>query len=70
MIRIERERCRDNNETPITLAEAAEFLNVCRQTLAKRAKSGDVPCVIIGRQYRFFKSALKQFCLEKESNET
>ena len=59
MTRIEKERRKaSGEETPMTLAEAAAYLNVCRQTLAKMARAGLVPCLIVGRRYRFFKSAL------------
>ena len=70
MTRLERERLELENDAPMKLDEAADFLGVCRQTLAREARAGTVPCIRIGRQYVFFKSALKQFCLEKDSNET
>lgn len=58
MTRIEREIRKDNDSTVMTLEEAARYLNVCRQTLARRARAGEVPCIIVGRQYRFIKSTL------------
>jgi len=42
------------NESPWkTLEEAARYLRVSRSTLYKMAEKGKVPCVKIGRQWRF-----------------
>ena len=51
----------------LTLNEAANYLKVCRQTLVKRVRAGELPCVIVGKQYRFFEDVLRRES-EREGN--
>lgn len=42
----------------LTLKEAALYLGVCSKTLAKYARSGQIPCRRIGKVYLFSRLAL------------
>ena len=57
MIRLEKKKSESRNV--LTLNEAAELLKVCRQTLVKRVRDGQIPCIIIGKQYRFNEEELR-----------
>lgn len=55
MTRIEKAK---NAEDVLTLSEAARYLRVCRQTLARLIDGGEIPFTKVGRQYRIRKESL------------
>ena len=50
----------------LTLKEAAEYLNVHRDTLRRRAKNGTIPAFKIGTDWRFYKSSIDNWIRQME----
>ncbi len=50
----------------LTLKEAAEYLNVHRDTLRRRAKNGTIPAFKIGTDWRFYKSSIDNWIRHME----
>ena len=56
----------------LTLKEAAEYLNVHRDTLRRRAKNGTIPAFKIGTDWRFYKSSIDNWIrhMEREQRQS
>ncbi len=50
----------------LTLKEAADYLNVHKDTLRRRAKNGTIPAFKIGTGWRFYKSSIDGWIKEME----
>lgn len=55
-------------EIYLTLIQAAERLKVSERTLWSLAKTNEIPCFRVGKQYRFRESALTEWAKERESS--
>lgn len=53
-------------KTVMTLKEAAEYLNVHRDTLRRRAKNGTIPAFKIGTDWRFYQNSIDNWIKEME----
>ncbi len=51
-------------EQLMTAAEVAEYLQVAVRTVYKLARQGDLPCIKIGKQYRFCQAGLRNVSLK------
>ena len=52
-------RIRMNTEV-LTVQEVANYLRIDIRTVYRLAKRGDIPCIKIGRQWRFNRDAIKE----------
>jgi len=50
----------------MTLKETAEYLNVHKDTLRRRAKNGTIPAFKIGTDWRFYKSSIDSWIKKME----
>ena len=48
----------------LTVADIAEHLGLCKMTIYRRIKAGDIPAVRIGRSYRIVETEFHK-CLRK-----
>ena len=48
-----------NNEI-LTVQEVANYLRIDIRTVYRLAKKGDIPCIKIGRQWRFNRNDIKE----------
>ncbi|MCR9295209.1 MAG: helix-turn-helix domain-containing protein [bacterium] len=48
----------DSDDTVLTIDELAEYLKIPKSTLYKLARSGSIPCVKLGKHWRFHRTAV------------
>jgi len=52
----------------MTSSEAAQYLQVHKNTLYKLTKSGEIPAKKVGRQWRYHKDALDQWLMQADDH--
>jgi PTS system nitrogen regulatory IIA component len=48
------------NSEVLTVQEVANYLRIDIRTVYRLAKNGDIPCIKIGRQWRFNRNDIKE----------
>lgn len=48
------------NSEVLTVQEVADYLRIDIRTVYRLAKRGDIPCIKIGRQWRFNREEIKE----------
>ena len=51
------------DEALLTVDQVADFLQVCKETVRRYVRNGDLKCAKLGRQFRFSKEHLEDFIL-------
>ena len=54
-------------EKLMSIKEVAEFLGVSKMAIYKWAKKGFIPCLRVGRQYRFIKEEIIEWAKRRGS---
>ena len=54
-------------EKLMSIKEVAEFLGVSKMAIYKWAKKGFIPCLRVGRQYRFIKEEIIEWAKKRGS---
>ena len=57
-----------NFEPILTAEEAAEFLRIHPKTLQRLARAGQVPCIRMGKYWRFYLSSLDAWMRSNENH--
>lgn len=59
----------DNNVTIMTVNEVAEMLKLKPSTVYRHASDGTIPCIRVGRNYRFSKEVIEAWLSQENLNE-
>jgi excisionase family DNA binding protein len=59
----------EDDDKVFTIIELAGYLKIPKSTLYKLVRSGSVPCVKVGKQWRFHKDAIDAWLTQQHRSE-
>ena len=60
----------DDGDEVLTIAELSDYLKIPKSTLYKIVRSGHVPCMKVGKHWRFCKAAIDAWLANQNPRES